>query len=274
MGGKRLIGSVGLADSGVPDDLLTTKGDMHGFSSANARIPVGTNNYSVLADSSQTLGLKWGASATSVLSATGDILYASGANTLARLAKGDNDKVLTLKAGLPSWESSAGGGKLELVNSTTLGSDAGDIDTSFTALDLTEVSCLVVDCMLSMGNGNSVAMTINGSTTSEYQQDGTTTTGGATSIIERVNVADLLLYDGNAVVCTSHCILYPATTTTKARGVNGILQTAIGQPSTGQYDAYCVNMDVNGTTDIDQITVTGGENLLAGSIMNIYKVSL
>jgi hypothetical protein len=274
MGGKRLIGSVGLADSGVPDDLLTTKGDMHGFSSANARIPVGTNNYSVLADSSQTLGLKWGASATSVLSATGDILYASGANTLARLAKGDNDKVLTLKAGLPSWESSAGGGKLELVNSTTLGSDAGDIDTSFTALDLTEVSCLVVDCMLSMANGNSVAMTINGSTTSEYQQDGTTTTGGATSIIERVNVADLLLYDGNAVVCTSHCILYPATTTTKARGVNGILQTAIGQPSTGQYDAYCVNMDVNGTTDIDQITVTGGENLLAGSIMNIYKVSL
>tara|TARA_R100001530_G_scaffold100984_1_gene70223 strand:+ start:93 stop:917 length:825 start_codon:yes stop_codon:yes gene_type:complete len=274
MGGKRLIGSVGLADSGVPDDLLTTKGDMHGFSSANARIPVGTNNYSVLADSSQTLGLKWGASATSVLSATGDILYASGANTLARLAKGDNDKVLTLKAGLPSWESSAGGGKLELVNSTTLGSDAGDIDTSFTALDLTEVSCLVVDCMLSMANGNSVAMIINDSTSSEYQQDGTTTTGGATSIIERVNVADLLLYDGNAVVCTSHCILYPATTTTKARGVNGILQTAIGQPSTGQYDAYCVNMDVNGTTDIDQITVTGGENLLAGSIMNIYKVSL
>jgi hypothetical protein len=260
--------------AGKADSVLTTKGDLATYSTTRIREGVGTNNKTLLADSAQATGIKWGASATSVLSATGDILYASGANTLARLAKGDNDKVLTLKAGLPSWESSAGGGKLELVNSTTLGSDAGDIDTSFTALDLTEVSCLVVDCMLSMANGNSVAMTINGSTTSEYQQDGTTTTGGATSIIERVNVADLLLYDGNATVCTSHCILYPATTTTKARGVTGILQTAIGQPSTGQYDAYCVNMDVNGTTDIDQITVTGGENLLAGSIMNIYKVSL
>ena len=57
--GKRLIGSVGLASSGVPDDLLTTKGDMHGFSSANARIPVGANNTVLTADSSEALGLKW-----------------------------------------------------------------------------------------------------------------------------------------------------------------------------------------------------------------------
>ena len=57
--GKRLIGSVGLADSGVPDDLLTTKGDMHGFSSANARIPIGDDDQVLTADSSEALGLKW-----------------------------------------------------------------------------------------------------------------------------------------------------------------------------------------------------------------------
>lgn len=57
--GKRLIGSVGLSDSGVPDDLLTTKGDTHGFSSTNARIPIGANDTVLTADSSEALGLKW-----------------------------------------------------------------------------------------------------------------------------------------------------------------------------------------------------------------------
>jgi len=89
---------------------LTTKGDLHGYSDENTRIPIGSDNFSLLAASGQTLGLKWAASPTSLLTAAGDILYASGANTLARLAKEDNDDVLTLKSGLPSWEAAGGGG--------------------------------------------------------------------------------------------------------------------------------------------------------------------
>ena len=61
--GKRLIGSVGLADSGVPDDLLNTKGDTHGFSSTNARIPIGDDDTVLTADSSEALGLKWATTA-------------------------------------------------------------------------------------------------------------------------------------------------------------------------------------------------------------------
>jgi len=38
---------------------LTTKGDVWGYSSVNARIPVGTNGQVLTADSAQTLGLKW-----------------------------------------------------------------------------------------------------------------------------------------------------------------------------------------------------------------------
>ena len=34
---------------------------------------------------------------------TGDIIYASGADVLARLAKGSDDEVLTLASGVPSW---------------------------------------------------------------------------------------------------------------------------------------------------------------------------
>ena len=38
---------------------LTTKGDVYGFSTVDARIPIGTNNQVLTADSAQALGLKW-----------------------------------------------------------------------------------------------------------------------------------------------------------------------------------------------------------------------
>lgn len=40
---------------------LSTKGDLHGFSTADAKIPVGTDGLFLKADSTQALGLKWAA---------------------------------------------------------------------------------------------------------------------------------------------------------------------------------------------------------------------
>ena len=42
--------------------------------------------------------------------AIGDILYASAANTLSKLAIGTNSQVLTISGGVPTWQNSAGGG--------------------------------------------------------------------------------------------------------------------------------------------------------------------
>ena len=57
--GKRLIGSVGLAPGSDEGTDLTTKGDVHGYSTTNTRIPIGSNDQVLTADSSQALGLKW-----------------------------------------------------------------------------------------------------------------------------------------------------------------------------------------------------------------------
>ena len=43
---------------------LTTKGDLYGFGTSDARIPIGTNGHILTADSAQTLGLKWAAPAS------------------------------------------------------------------------------------------------------------------------------------------------------------------------------------------------------------------
>jgi len=42
---------------------LTTKGDLYGFSTLDARIPIGANDTVLTADSTQSLGLKWAAPA-------------------------------------------------------------------------------------------------------------------------------------------------------------------------------------------------------------------
>ena len=44
---------------GVAEDLLTTKGDTHGYTTENARVPIGTDGQILTADSSVPLGLAW-----------------------------------------------------------------------------------------------------------------------------------------------------------------------------------------------------------------------
>jgi hypothetical protein len=58
--------------------------------------------------------------AKSTLTTTGDIYYASAANTPARLGIGSTGNVLTVASGIPSWAAPAGGGKvLQVVQGTT-----------------------------------------------------------------------------------------------------------------------------------------------------------
>ena len=54
----------------------------------------------------------------SVITTTGDVIYASGANTPARLGIGTTGQVLTVSGGLPTWATSASGGFTQLATGT------------------------------------------------------------------------------------------------------------------------------------------------------------
>ncbi len=76
------------------DALLTTKGDLFGFSTVQARVPIGSNGTILTAASGETLGLKWG---SGPLTTKGDIaVYGS---VIDRLAIGTNGYVLTPASG-------------------------------------------------------------------------------------------------------------------------------------------------------------------------------
>ena len=83
-------------------DLLTASAD-----DTPTILTVGTNNYVLMADSAQATGLKYAPSPTSVMTTTGDLLYASAANTLARRAIGTTGDVLTVAGGVPTWAAPA-----------------------------------------------------------------------------------------------------------------------------------------------------------------------
>lgn len=53
-------------------------------------------------------------------STTGDMIYASAANTPARLGIGSSAQVLTVASGVPSWATPAAGGGMTLLSTTTL----------------------------------------------------------------------------------------------------------------------------------------------------------
>mgnify|MGYP003141311160 CR=1 FL=1 len=175
------------AHGGVP---TTTKGDISGYSTTQARIPVGTNNYSLFADSAQALGLKWAASPTSTLTTTGDLLAASAANVLTRIGAGASGEVLTGNGAgaLPTFQAAAGGGATDFVESFTLGSDnTSFVCTLTSAIDLTAYDVYLNWNMNSITSVGTIGLQWNGNS-SQFFTTAMTYTGGSTPTS---------LYDGN-----------------------------------------------------------------------------
>jgi hypothetical protein len=68
---------------------------------------------------------------------TGDIIYASGANTPARLAIGTSADVLTVSGGIPAWAAPAAGGKVLQVVSATYSTVTNSSSSTFADTGLT-----------------------------------------------------------------------------------------------------------------------------------------
>jgi hypothetical protein len=87
--------AVDAAEANTVASTLTTKGDLLVHTgSVHARLGVGTNGYALVADSAETNGVKWAVIddttkiAKSIVDAKGDLIVATAADTVARVAVG------------------------------------------------------------------------------------------------------------------------------------------------------------------------------------------
>jgi hypothetical protein len=110
---------------------LTTKGDIHVFSTTNTRLPVGANGYVITADSTEATGLKWAAAGVSYPllapdgSASAPSYSFSGATTVGLYKGGlnlDADLFLIGSAGVLSMRNGTTGQAFDVYSTYTSGS--------------------------------------------------------------------------------------------------------------------------------------------------------
>jgi hypothetical protein len=111
---------------------------------------------------------------------TGDILYASGANTLAKRAIGTNGDVLTIVSGVPNWQAPSGGSAFSALTGSTNTTAAMVVGTGASLSATGSGTITATSC-----TGNSATVTTNANLTGDV-----TSVGNATSIASGVIVND------------------------------------------------------------------------------------
>lgn len=117
---------------------LTTKGDLYGYNTTNARIPVGTNGYVLTADSTQALGVKWAPAS----SGTGDLVGPSSAtdNAITRF-DGTTGKLVQNSAATIDDNGGITGMLLNLTGTATVASaTSATLDIFKTTADTTTIT--------------------------------------------------------------------------------------------------------------------------------------
>ena len=265
-----MSGGMGGGEEGI-DPPTTTKGDLSGFDTTFDRVPIGSNNQVLTADSAQALGLKWASAAGAPTTTKGDISGFS--TTQARVPIGANTTVLTADStqalGLGWAAAPTGLGKARFLGETILGSVGTNITLSGLSLDMeNDYASIQVTCGWSTaGTRSNIGLQVNNVTSNSYQyirEDFGTMEAGTVngSTIEMIESSSSGTYLGGSTI-TIH------------RG---------GGHTAGRLMAHCQNFqhyDSSSLTQgyiaapnytITEIDIIAGSNLNAGSNLRVTGI--
>ena len=200
--------------------------------------------------------------AKTLTTTTGDIIYASGANTPARLGIGSTAQVLTVAGGVPSWATPSAGG-MTLISTTSL---TGATVTLSSIPSTYKNLQLVIRGFRDNDDGNGGWVRMNADSTANRHVMGTTfgTVGNASWNNTRW---DFNQNSSNAVATALYVLDiydYANATTFKMGSVLGLAQH---YSTTTNYNLYQYTGAYNQTTAISslQIGPTGGTSITAGT---------
>jgi hypothetical protein len=204
-----------------------------------------------------------------LLTTTGDIIYASSASNPARLGIGSSAQVLTVASGVPSWATPSSGG-MTLLSTTTLSGASttiSSIDQTYTDLSVRIIS------PLTSANGY-LAIDPNASTTIsdniQLESVGTTVQGTSRGSDEiRFNYNTAMKSDNAAQVALLTICNYASTSYRKPI-IGSYAYVAGGDSSKRQ--GYVGGM-INTTSAISSLVITtiGGTSFSSGTVL-IYGV--
>lgn len=212
-----------------------------------------------------------------LLTTTGDTIYASSANTPARRAIGTTGQVLTVAGGIPTWATPAGSsGAVTQITDTTLGSAAADI--TFSSIPSTYNHLMIIisgRCSSGSVNGTDLLVQLNSDTGVNYRHARNTKYGAAGSTVtieggnnfSSMSLGNLWGGTSNSNTISGAQMIFPnykGTTLTKSMIFNGGCMT--DSPGAGSGFGQWINFSAVTTI---KIFSTGG-NLDTGTRATLY----
>ncbi len=270
----------------VADTLWDAKGDLAVATAADtvARLAAGTNGTVLMADSTQTTGVRWATpgliGTDNIFDAKGDLIAATGADAADRLAVGTNGQVLTAdstQATGVKWATAGGGsGALTLLSTTTL-SSAGSFDVSSISGSYNDLILVAIVRGSFSGTNDTLNMRFNNDTGANYAWQQLKATAGTASSVEVLTgtsfqvekiPAGTSLANAFAVV---EMTIYGYASTSWLKSAQWLSFEPIGT-STGNLVVLRNGGMWNSTAAITRIQLLGvnAANLVTGSQLRIY----
>lgn len=211
-----------------------------------------------------------------IVDAKGDIIAASAADTVARLAVGANNTVLTADSSTATglkWATVTGGGMTQIGTTTTLSGST----TSITSIDPTGYNYVYIEVAdITCSANNDPYFQINTVTTSTYQTWTDGVFGASTDATSRGNRAGISLFSPGIVALKSTGAnnIYGITISNpNASKPKNVFMTATYEGDAGGFCTYVLNCNANSVTSaVSSLEFKTSSGTFSGGTVKIYGV--